>query len=294
MFEIYGKGIFKMQIGRMSASISWSFFLSLFPFLLFLLSLLPYLPHYTELQFYIFNVLMHNFFPAKMQEDINHYVESVINPNIKNLSFFTIFFALVFATNGTHSLINGFNLNVKQKKSVLKEYLVSFLITISFTAIIILSLLGLYYSEVVVKLFSPEYRDNWVINNLTKIIGYFSFPFFYFLLLSLFYWLGCFKINSWKHAIPGALLTTILFMLLTYFFAIYVKDFAKYNVLYGSIGSIILVMVWINLNMTLILLGNELNLAIKKIRVHKKERDQKRRDLLSLRKKSEEKDQETV
>jgi membrane protein len=83
-------------------------------------------------------------------------------------------------------------------------------------------------------------------------------------------------------------------MLLTYFFAIYVKDFAKYNVLYGSIGSIILVMVWINLNMTLILLGNELNLAIKKIRVHKKERDQKRRDLLSLRKKSEEKDQETV
>jgi membrane protein len=48
-----------------------------------------------------------------------------------------------------------------------------------------------------------------------------------------------------------------------------VKDFARYNVLYGSIGSIILVMVWVNINIILILLGNELNIAIKKVRVDK-------------------------
>jgi membrane protein len=282
MFEIYGRGIFRMQIGRMAASISWSFFLSLFPFLLFILSLLPYLPHYTELQFYIFNVLMHNFFPAKMQEDITNYVEGVINPNIKNLSFVTIFFALIFATNGTHSLINGFNLISKKKNNVIKEYLVSFAITISFTLIIVFSLLGLYYSEVVLKLFTPNYEDYWLFKNLSKIIGWFSFPFFYFLLLSLFYWLGCFKITAWRQAIPGALLTTILFVLLTYFFAIYVKNFAKYNVLYGSIGSIILVMVWININIILMLLGNELNVAIKNIRLRKMEQDQKRQYLLEL------------
>ena len=58
-------------------------------------------------------------------------------------------------------------------------------------------------------------------------------------------------------------------MLLTYFFAIYVTNFARYNVLYGSIGTIILVMVWVNVNIILILLGNELNIAIKKVRVEK-------------------------
>ena len=68
---------------------------------------------------------------------------------------------------------------------------------------------------------------------------------------------------------PGAALTTVLFILLTYIFAIYVRDFARYNVLYGSIGTIILVMVWVNLNIILILLGNELNIAIKKVRVEK-------------------------
>ena len=276
MFEIYGKGIFRMQIGRMAASISWSFFLSLFPFLLFLLSLLPYLPHYEELQFYIFDVLMHNFFPAKMQEDISNYIDETINPNIKNLSFFTILFALIFATNGTHSLINGFNINIKKKHNVVKEYLVSLAITFTFTLVILLSLLGVYYSEVVIKLFSPDHQITWLINNLTKIIGFISFPLFYFLLLSCFYWLGCFKINTWTQAIPGAFLTTGLFIFLTYFFALYVRDFAKYNVLYGSIGSIILVMVWININIILILLGNELNIAIKNIRLKKMERDQKR------------------
>jgi membrane protein len=97
-----------------------------------------------------------------------------------------------------------------------------------------------------------------------------------------FYWLGCFKITAWRQAIPGALLTTILFVLLTYFFAIYVKNFAKYNVLYGSIGSIILVMVWININIILMLLGNELNVAIKNIRLRKMEQDQKRQYLLEL------------
>ena len=47
------------------------------------------------------------------------------------------------------------------------------------------------------------------------------------------------------------------------------KNFARYNVLYGSIGTIILVMVWVNINIILILLGNELNIAIKKVRVDK-------------------------
>jgi membrane protein len=77
------------------------------------------------------------------------------------------------------------------------------------------------------------------------------------------------KITTWKQAIPGAVFTTTLFVLLTYIFAVYVKDFARYNVLYGSIGSIILIMVWVNINIILILLGNELNIAIKKVRVEK-------------------------
>lgn len=269
MFEIYGQGVFKMRIGRTAASISWSFFLSLFPFLLFLLSVLPYLPHYDKLQFYIFEVLLHNIFPAHMQNDVSGYIQKFLIPNMKNISNFTIVFAMIFAMNGTYSFINAFNLNTGLKRGAVKEYLVAFFITLAFIALIVLSLLGVYYSEVVLKLFTPAYDISWFVDNLSKIIGFISFPLFYFILLSLFYWVGCLRITTWKQAVPGAIFTTVLFVVLTYFFAIYVKDFARYNVLYGSIGSIILVMVWINLNITMILLGNELNIAIKKVRVEK-------------------------
>ncbi|MBU4537837.1 MAG: YihY/virulence factor BrkB family protein [Weeksellaceae bacterium] len=269
MFEIYGQGVFKMQIGRSAASISWSFFLSLFPFILFLLSLLPYLPHYDKLQFYIFEVLMHNIFPSHIQKDVSSYIQTFLIPNMQNISNLTIIFAMIFAVNGTHSLINGFNLNTNLQRGLVKEYLVAFVITIAFIFLIIASLLGIYYSEVVLKLFTPEINISWLVDNMSKIIGFFSFPIFYFILLALFYWVGCLKITTFKQAIPGAILTTVLFVVLTYIFAIYVKDFARYNVLYGSIGTIILVMVWVNLNIILILLGNELNIAIKKVRVEK-------------------------
>lgn len=269
MFEVYGQGVFRMQIGRIAASISWSFFLSLFPFILFLLSLLPYLPHYDKLQFYIFEILMPNIFPAHIQKDVSGYITNFIIPNMKNISNLTIVFAMIFAVNGTHSLINGFNLNTNLQRGVVKEYLVAFVITIAFIVLIIASLLGVYYSEVVLKLFTPEINISWLVDNMSRIIGFISFPVFYFILLALFYWVGCLKITTFKQAIPGAILTTILFILLTYFFAIYVRDFARYNVLYGSIGSIILVMVWVNINIILILLGNELNIAIKKVRVEK-------------------------
>lgn len=269
LFEVYGSGIFKNQIGKQAASISWAFFLSLFPFLLFMLSLLPYLPHYDKLQFYIFDVLLPNILPENILYDVTDYLENYIIPNLKNINNLTILFALVFGTNGTHSLINGFNENTNLKRNFLKEYAISMVITISFIVLIILTFLGIYYSEVVLKLFTPNFELSWLVQNLSKIIGYFSFPVFYFVLLSLFYWVGCLKITRWKEAVPGAVLTTILFIALTYFFAIYLSNFARYNVFYGSIGSIIIVMIWVNINIILILLGNELNITLKKMRLEK-------------------------
>jgi membrane protein len=127
----------------------------------------------------------------------------------------------------------------------------------------------------VLKLYTPEYDINWFTENLTKILSFISFPIFYFLLLTLFYWVGTVKITKFKRAIPGAIFTTVLFILTTYFFAIYIRDFARYNLLYGSIGSIILLMIWVNVNVVLILLGNELNLAIRKLRIEKERAEEK-------------------
>lgn len=278
MFQIYISGIFKGNIGRKAAAISWSFTISLFPFLLFLLSVLPYMPHYDKLQFYIFEVLMHNVFPSSMQGDIRGYIETNIIPNMKGISNLTIVLALVFATNGTFSLINGFNENSDEKLSDVKEFILSFFITIGFITIVFFALFGVYYAEVVIKPFTPAYDISWLVKNLSKIIGFVSFPLFYFILLTLFYWLGTVKIARFRQAVPGAILTTVLFVLTTFIFAIYVKDIARYNVLYGSIGSMILLMVWVNVNVYLLLFGNELNMALRKLRIEKLLSDEIKRE----------------
>jgi membrane protein len=278
MFQIYIKGIFKEKIGRKAAAISWSFTISLFPFILFLLSIIPYMPHYDKLQFYIFEVLMHNVFPSNIEGDVRNYIEKSIVPNMKGISNLTIVLALVFATNGTFSLINGFNENNDEKMSDVKEFILSFFITIGFILIVFLALFGVYYSEVVLKLFTPVYDVSWLVSNLSKIIGFVSFPIFYFILLALFYWLGTVKITRFRQAVPGAILTTVLFVVTTYLFAVYVKNIARYNVLYGSIGSMILLMVWVNVNVYLLLFGNELNLAIRKVRIKKILSDEMKRE----------------
>ncbi|WP_312822150.1 YihY/virulence factor BrkB family protein [Epilithonimonas sp.] len=279
MLTIYTDAIFKNPLGRQAASISWSFFLSLFPMILFLLSVLPYMPHYDKLQFYIFEVLMPRVFPSHMQSDVTGYIQTSLLPNMKSISTLTILFSFVFATNGCFTFINGFNRNTELKRGFVKEYALAMLVTISFLTLVFLSIFGIYYSEVVLKLFTPTYDISWFTKNLTKIIGFISFPLFYLILLTLFYWVGCLKITRLREAFPGAVLTTVLFVTLTYFFAIYVANVARYNVLYGSIGSIILVMIWINVNVFLVLMGNELNLAIKRVKLEKLVRDEMNSDL---------------
>lgn len=280
MFEIYIEGIFKDKIGRKAAAISWNFVFSLFPFILFILSVLPFLPHYEKLQSYIFDVLIHNAFPGRIESDVIFYIQEHIIPNTSSIGNITIILALVFATNGTFALIDGFNENSDVKHNDVKEFIVAFFITIGFISIILLSIFGIYYSEVVLKLFTPSYDISWFVKNLSKIIGFISFPLFYFILLSLFYWLGTVKLTRFRQAIPGATLTTVLFVITTYFFAIYARDFARYNVLYGSIGTMILLMVWVNVNVYLLLFGNELNLAIRRVRLEKLLAEQKKKNEL--------------
>ena len=231
LLEIYVGGLFKNQIIKQAASISWNFFFSLFPFILFLLSILPYFPHYNEVYDYIFNVFLPRILPDNIQEDVTIYIEDTITPKIMEISKWTILLVLFFATNGTYSMINGFNENTDDQRGFVKEYIMAFFITLAFTSAIILTILGIYYGELVLGLIMPEYRDNWLAHNLTSIISYISFPIFYAGVLSLFYWVGTVRMTKFIQVIPGTILTTILFMITTYIFAIYVGKFARYNML---------------------------------------------------------------
>lgn len=270
LFDIYVEGLIKTPVIRQAAAVSWSVYIALFPFVLFLLSILPYLPHYEKLQFYVFNVALVSVIPHGIQSVVINYIQNVLVPNLKQISnFYTIIFTLLFGGIGTRSLINSFNLNTNQHRSVLREYGIGILIAVSFATLIVGSLLGIYYAEVIRKLFNPNENLSWLIRNLTKIISFFSFPIFYLIIVAVLYRVGCLQMRRLRETLPGAVLSTILFVLITFAFAIYVKNFARQNLWYGSLGSMLLVMIWVNLNVILILFGNQFNIAIKKEKFRK-------------------------
>jgi membrane protein len=153
MFQIYISGIFKDKKAE-KLRLFLEFHHQSFSFILFLLSVLPYMPHYDKLQFYIFEVLLHNVFPSNIEGDVRNYIETSIIPNMKGISNLTIVFALIFATNGTFSLINGFNENTDEKMSDVKEFILSFFITIGFITIVFLALFGVYYSELFLNFYA--------------------------------------------------------------------------------------------------------------------------------------------
>jgi membrane protein len=104
MLSIY-RCYFQESFGTAGCKYLLEFFLSLFPMILFFLSVLPFMPHYDKLQFYIFEVLMPKVFPSHMQSDVTGYIQSSLIPNMKSISNFTILLSFIFATNGCFSLL---------------------------------------------------------------------------------------------------------------------------------------------------------------------------------------------
>ena len=92
----------------------------------------------------------------------------------------------------------------------------------------------------------------------------------YYFAISFLYYLGPAKRKSWQFFSPGSSLATIMLVITTFAFSYYVNNLNQYNKIYGSIGTILLVMLWININSFVLLIGFELNASIKKARMEGK------------------------
>ena len=88
------------------------------------------------------------------------------------------------------------------------------------------------------------------------------YSFFYYFCIAIIYRIGPAYKNKEKLFSPGAFLATILSLLSSLGFALYVENFSNYNEIYGSIGALMLILLWLQINSFIILLGYELNASI--------------------------------
>jgi membrane protein len=260
----FGKGIYEGAVTSRAASISFSFFLALFPGVIFLFTLIPFIPvegFQSELFKLLRDVLPPNSFDAAYST-----ITDILTIKRGDLLGLTVVAAFFFATNGTLSLIGNFGQSVHRLnvRGFWSQYLAAFLLTLALSVLLILGITALTLSEVYVSEWLGGELGSWLaaLSRWIVLLG------LVLLSISLLFYFGPMRSAPWRFVSPGALLATLLVWLTSYLFGIYVTDFSRYNQLYGSIGTLMIIQLWIYVNAIGLIIGFELNASMAEAKNH--------------------------
>jgi membrane protein len=262
--KYFKKAVFEGTLTTRSSSLAFNFFLAIFPGLLFLLSLIPYVPFegfYGKLLVNINEVV-----PNIVKAPVINTLDDLVNHEREGVLIFNILLALYFASNGVVNLMTQFNnTNLFQekrvwwKKRLVAIFLVLILTLLVFSAVILMTFtkdfLTYFFSE---GLFSHSFK--WVYLNVVRWI---IVVLLFYIAISSLYYFGPAKRKSWNFFSLGSSTSTILMILSSLGFSYYITHFSQYNAIYGSIGTVIIVMLYFQLNSFILLVGFELNASIR-------------------------------
>ena len=269
LFFFY-KGVKQGAITTRASSLAFNFFLAFFPSIIVLFTLIPYIPI------------------VDLQETLMELITTILPPNTNEIAFSTIYdiinnprsgllsigfiLTIFFATNGVNSLIEAFNssYHINESRSIVKQRLLSLGITFLLSCILMITILLIMFSKTVVNyLISAEIIEN-------KSIEYILFGKWMVIIIMLFvgisiiYHFGPTIKKKFQLFTPGSIISTCLIIVTSSFFNYYISNFAEYNKVYGSIGTLIIILLWMYINSIILLIGFELNASIFNAKKQKK------------------------
>lgn len=263
--EMYVLGIIKGALSSRASAISFSFFMAIFPFLLFILNLIPFVP-IQDFQADVF-AFIDGILPPQTSDFFNNIIIDIMNNRRGGLLSIVFVLSMFLTTNGVQAVFAGFenSYHVEVNRSFFKQYLVSFGVAIILAFLLLTAVGGIVFFEFFINvLFKNKIIEDalfWI--TIGKRV-------FYLMMIVLgvgtFYYFGCTGNLKPKFFSVGLFFTSILLVGTTYLFGIYVEDFSRYNELYGSIGALLILMVYIWLNANILLLGFELNAALRSLK----------------------------
>jgi len=264
-----------------ASAISYNFIMSVPTSCLFLFTLTPNLPFISKKGLKTqLHGLIHDIIPsATYNKGLIQFVDSFINGSKIGMLSFTFVLSLFFASGAVMGLMRSFNKNHIgfQKIKGLKKRWQAIKLTIMLFGLLLVCLVLLLLQRNIldwigVKDFHVRnliFYGKWIL-----IIGliFYSYAFIYRYAPS--------TTRRWKLVSPGAVVATFLSIWVTIGFTAFVNNFGRYNILYGSIGTIMVIMIMIFLNSLVILLGFELNLSINTLKTHAEEEQGKGKSIV--------------
>ncbi len=261
LLELYLIGIVEGALSYRAAAIAFSFFMALFPFALFILNLIPYIPidgfQKDFLEFVSQSV------PPNTYDAIASIVNDILNNSHSGLLSSGFMLSIFLMANGLNAILGGFETSmfVSIKRGFFRQYLVALGISL------VLSFLLLFTVAIIVvfEVFIQQSAIQNVVSDQIPLIIMGRLVFVVLMVLittSILFKFGTKRQKNRAFISIGSVFTTILIILSSYGFGIWVIKFSKYNELYGSIGTLLIMMFYIWINCMILLLGFELDAAI--------------------------------
>lgn len=270
VIEMYIIGIVEGALTTRAGGIAFSFFMAIFPFMLFILTLIPYIPieGFQESLLELINEVL----PPKTYEAVDTVILDIISNKQAGLLSFGFLASIFLMTNGINAVFGGFeySYHVKEVRNIFKAYFISMLVSfIMATFLIITVALTGFYQLMLDAMIKKEWIED---ETLWLQLGRGAiFLIMIYTIVSILYKYGTKEGKYTSFFSPGSVLTTLLSILTFYLFSFYVTEFAQYNELYGSIGTLLILMLFVWLNAIILLLGFELNASIYALRLKNQE-----------------------
>ncbi len=244
----------------MSSELTYKLLLAFFPFLMYLINMLTFL----GIKYEVFQSSFVNALPDSIQVMLGSFVNSVTNfaelNNFASIMNITLLFAILSSASGFTAVIRAINrtYGVKDERSFIQIKLLSLALVFVFTLTLVVTGIFFIFIDVFAEfflMFDINLHASEFLNYLMLII-----PVLLILLsVMLVYKISSYKKIKFSRTFPGALVTVIAWIIVSFVFNFYINNFSKYSTLYGVIGSFIIFMLWINTIAIVILLGSQIN-----------------------------------
>jgi membrane protein len=268
LIALYLTGIVEGALSYRAAAIAFSFFMALFPFTLFILNLIPYIPidGFQE----DFLGFVKEGVPPNTYDAISKIINDILHNSYDSLLSTGFIMSIFLMTNGVNAILGGFenSQHITLKRKFFRQYFVSLGMSILLSMLLLFTVATIIIFEIFIQ--KTKIQD--VLSDKISLIEMGRYVFIILMILittSILFKFGIKRDGKRAFISIGSVFTTILIIVNSYIFGIWVVRFSKYNELYGSIGTLLIIMFYIWINCMILLLGFELNAIIQKLKREK-------------------------
>ncbi len=255
--------VLQFDIDQRATAVAYSFTLAIFPAIIFLFTLIPYIP-IANLDDQIMTILSEAM-PRGIYREVEPTISDIVSRKRSGVLSFGFFFALFSATNGMIALMRSFN--ITQRTHDERGFIKTRLISILLTFLLVLVLLVAIGVLIIGRLIVDELVDKGILNvdstyMYAEGLSYLTVFILLFVAVSVIYYIAPALHKRWRFFNPGSIIASILIILITQVFSFYLSNFASYNRLYGAVGTLVALMIWLYLVALGLILGFEINQSL--------------------------------